>query len=227
MTWFTMSALGHHGYPQPDTDYDTLVYSETCVRCGIHGPQKAPFRVRPFRRATHSHFLQLNWAFDQFFVLPDVAEALESAAIRGISFGPVIDHRTGRELPERRQLRISTVVPGADTERLPSVTCKPKNEESHIRLGGGPLRYPPDAPYCYRVKHHPPNMLVFNPVLLDLTVDILQTEEWFGSGGSAFRHTLVSEGFVDLVRARDWRGIEFREAPTIGHSELVIPTRAT
>jgi len=83
---------------------------------------------------------------------------------------------------------IGTVVACAETSRLPTVTCQPKNEESAFEsFGGGEKRYPPTAPYCGRVKHHPPTTLGINATAMFDAPDLVLTAEWFGSGGSAFR----------------------------------------
>src|SRR5262249_48797518 len=115
MTFLEMGARGQHGYPQPEDDYEELVYADSCLRCGIHDRQVAPFSIKRSQRAPHSHFFQLNWVFDAFFVHPEVIANIEAARITGVSFGPVLDHRTGHELSDRVQLVISAIVPCAET----------------------------------------------------------------------------------------------------------------
>jgi hypothetical protein len=50
------------------------------------------------------------------------------------------------------------------------------------------------------------------------TPDVFQSAEWFGSGACAFRLTLASRRFADLVRERGWKGLEFREVRQGGFS---------
>jgi hypothetical protein len=219
MTLFTMNARGHHGYPQPEDDYEKVVYSNHCSRCGVHGNQIAPFRLKRSQRAQHSDFLQLNWVFDVFFVLPEVAAGLEAATVTGYAFGPALDHRTGGDLGNRVQLIIPTIIRCAETSRLPAVTCRPNNEESQFEhFGGGEKRYNVTTPYCGQVKYHPPTSLAVNLEGQYDLPDVFQTAEWFGSGGSAHRETLVSERFVTLVRERNWRGLDFEKVQEIGVS---------
>ena len=56
--WLELSALGHHGYPQPEEDlgYHDATYdvSDYCPICGIGGVQNAPFRLRAELKASHS-----------------------------------------------------------------------------------------------------------------------------------------------------------------------------
>lgn len=219
MAFFEVSAQGHHGYPQPQDSYGKLVYSSHCLRCGIHGEQIAPFRFKP-QRAAHLSFLQLNWVFDVFFVRPEIAADLKTSTITGISFGPALDHRGGRALSERVQLLIPTIVRCAETSRLPTVTCRPNNEESEFEnLGGGEKRYGPSTPYCGRLKSYPPTSLAISLEGLGDLPDLFQTAEWFGSGGSAHRLTLASERFVALVRQHGWSGLEFDRVRDSGTSE--------
>ena len=203
-------AQGHHGYPQPENDYFSLTYEDFCLRCGIHGAQRAPFRLKEVRRAPHSDFVQLNWVFDAFFVQSEVAAELSASGMSGISFGPALDHRSGSELPDRRQLLGDTVISCVETARLPTVTCRAGNEESQWRLAAGRTRYDASTPYCGGVKYHPPASLALKPGALGGAPDLFQTAEWFGSGGAAHRLMLCSARFADFVTSRGWRGLEFR-----------------
>lgn len=221
MPFFEVNAQGHHGYPQPEDEYHRLVYSNYCLRCGISGPQIAPFRFKRSQRTEHSDFRQLNWVFDAFFVTPEIAANLEISTITGISFGPVLDHRTGGELGDRVQLHIPKIIRCAETSRLPTVTCRPNNEEEIVfkSFTAGERRYTPETPFCGRVKYHPPTSLAISLEGSGDTPDIFQTEEWFGSGGSAHRLTLASERFVALVRQHGWRGLAFDRVRESGVSE--------
>lgn len=212
-------AQGHHGYPQPEDDYYNSIYSSFCLRCGVHGPQIAPFRLKRAPPATHSSFLQLNWVFDAFFVHPEVAMELAGSGIYGVSFGPVLDHRTGDELRDRRQLLTSAVISCVETSRLPAVTCRPDNEESQWKIMAGRTRYNASTPYCGSVKHHPPITVAVKSDALGNAPDLFQTAEWFGSGGAAHRLTLCTERFAELVTSRRWRGLEFRSVQEGGRSE--------
>jgi len=147
--WFVVYAQGHHGYPQPENEsWEALVYEAGCLRCGVHGPQRAGFRLRRSNRAPHSHFRQINWVFDAWFVRPAVEAALRAANLSGLVFRDAIDHESGAPLEETRQLVVSTILDGADTTRLQSVTCRPNNEEGSPL--GGPMRYPQKRAFLWR-----------------------------------------------------------------------------
>jgi hypothetical protein len=77
-------------------------------------------------------------------------------------------------------------------------------------------------PYCGRVKFHVPTSLALIADKLKDAPDLFQTAEWFGSGAAAFRFTLASERFVNLVRQRRWKGLVFDKVKQDGWSERII-----
>jgi hypothetical protein len=214
------------------------------MRCGIFDRQIAPFRFKKSGRASPSGFTQLNWVYDAFFVPPSLGDEVLKADITGVSFRPAFFHRANVECPDRVQMVVSTILSCAETSRLPTVTCKPENEEvvalratfakrqAVHNEGGGPALSPEveeiirkereriaAIPYCGRVKFHPPTALVLSPDNLKDAPDLFQTAEWFGSGGSAHRLTLASPRFVNLVRERRWKGLVFQQTGQSGLSE--------
>lgn len=225
MNWFQVLAKAHQGYPQPENGYKAITYANCCPRCGIHDGQIAPFRFQTNFLARHT-FHQLNWVFDALFVNGDLANDLEEAKIRGVSFGPILDGRTKSVLPDRGQLLFSEVIPVAETSLLPTVTCRPQNEEAATLVEKGRSAFLSrmqekygDAPYCGRIKYHSPTKLALHEDKVVGAPDLFQTAEWFGSGAGAFRLTIASERFVELVNRRRWDGLEFRKTQLNGLSE--------
>jgi hypothetical protein len=207
--WYVAMATGHFGYPQPEDEYQHVTYDGSrCERCAIGGNQVEPFRFRSEPKAKHSQFLQLNWVFDELFVHPEVVEAFQAYGITGVEFGSVLHHRSGEPIASRMQLHIRTLLPPALlTAGLRTVTCRPNNEESHVHIFAGEKRYPPDYPYCDRVKYHWHAELTLRSEALSNMPDLVKTSEWFGSGGQAFRAILVSKRAADLINSRRWRGL--------------------
>lgn len=220
--WWIARATGNFGYPQPEEGYEELTYTDVCLRCGIVGTQQGSFRFRSEPKARHSDFLQLNWVLDELFITPEVRSDLEAACFSGVGYLPAVLHRTGAPLRTRLQLQISTTLPlGVETVRLQPVTCRPRNEEwsrasqrvDDAARAAGAMKYPPDYPYCGRVKYHHPQAtpLRMSRSSLEGAPDVARTQEWFGSGGAADRKIVCSDRFVDLARTRAWRGIQFEE----------------
>jgi hypothetical protein len=111
----------HHGYPQPETmkmdapsGPDKLVYlrrtydfSGGCEKCWAGRKQIAPFRIKKSPVWGRRLIFQMNWEPDEFFVKPDVYEAVFGPF--GIGFRPVVMHKTGDELDSVVQLSIEAV----------------------------------------------------------------------------------------------------------------------
>ena len=242
---FQMNGTITSGYPQPESvpGYRKAVYSEFCARCGIYGPQKAPLRFKKSTRPPLAGFMQLGWVTDAFFVARQISTQIARAGITGVSFGPAVEGRSGEELGDRVQMLITTTVACAETSQLPPVTCRSNNEEAvSIRTMLEKWRKERPAkttstlapafqerirkekvrtaaiPFCGRIKHHSPTSLAIIPNSTDSVPDVIQTAEWFGSGACAFRLTIASRRFVDLVRQCGWKGLEFREIRQGGFS---------
>jgi hypothetical protein len=212
------------GYPQPEDSYEDVTYDTTdyCQRCAIGAVQRHPFRLKGEWKGRNVHFRQLYWVGDEIFVRPEVGRLLKRRGIRGIALGPVTTGRDQRRLESIEQLLISTILPGGlVTDGLPTVTCKARNEESHL---GGPswdvpgsiMRYPRDYPYCGRLKYHWQKTLRIRRRAFTGAPDVVKTREWFGSGGEASRQILVSDRVVDLVTKAGWRGLRLDPVEIVG-----------
>jgi len=207
---FAVIPRGHHGYPQPEDGYRSLVWRPICPNCGWHGEQVSPFEVRRGFGAAHSAFIQLNWVFDAWFVKAEVADALMTSGLTGFRPETVLDSKSRMPVESHRQLHIDVAMPCMDVSRLQAVTCRPNNEESTLPMPAG-SRKPDQGDWCGRVKHHPPTTVGLYRDLRN-EPDLLFADEWVGSGFNAFRVILASRRFVDFVRKQGWRGLAFRPA---------------
>lgn len=227
--WLAIGVTRHSGYPQPEDDYHYEVYDPDgyCDRCEIRTSQRAPFRFKSEPKAGRNSFRQFNWVFDEFFVGPEVRELFEDAGVTGVDYGPCINHGSGHQLESISQLVILNVLPpGLVTTELNTVTCQPNNEEGPTKSYGGRLRYPPDYPYCGRVKYHRPlrGQTTYAAGIFRDAPDIVKSHEWFGSGGSASREVLVSQKVCSLIIDHKLRGISFGPVAFKG-SEAGLPDR--
>jgi len=202
-----MHANGHHGYPQPEDTWELDCFKSACVRCGLRGNQSTPLRIRQ-PKAPHSHVIQLNWLFDVFLFKPDVLDFLLDSGLFGMSSMNILNHKSRNIIDDRVQLYVHNSISCVETSLLPKVTCRPNNEESKFTLLG-PKKYPPSTPFCGSVKSHPPTKIVLNLEALHDAPDIFLSEEWFGSGGQAFRLTICSERFVTIFSEQRFRGVSF------------------
>ncbi len=219
--WYQVGTTGHFGYPQPEDDYHGATYEAFCLRCGVHGRQRAPLRVRTEPTQKRSQFIALHWVYDALFVRPDVVDAFRGAGITGATFGPVVRHRTGEPLGGWTQLQVAHVLPLAlDREGVQPVTCRPENEEANAVGDWTPAkRYPRDYPYGGAPKYHFPKRPQFAAAAFAGAPDVAYSAEWFGSGGVASRMVLFSERVIDLVEGHRWRGLWAHEVALVESGE--------
>ena len=220
--WLKLSALGHHGYPQPENDFGylqaTYDVSDYCPTCGIGGVQNAPFRLRAEPKAAHSQFIQLNWVFDEFFLRDEAREGFRGAGITGIDTLAPVFHKKDRPSEQVAQMVVKTVLPPAlDPTGLQPVTCKPQNEEWNAEQQLQPSKTE-GRPNCGRVKYHymRKGPFRFSRNALEGAPDVVKSHEWFGSGASAHRLVIVSQRFRQAVVAAKWRGVSFEPIELVG-----------
>jgi hypothetical protein len=205
--WFILKSRGHHGYPQPDSDFgfieSTYDTNNFCKSCGIGGKQKAAFRINKNSTLQKKNFFQLNWVFDEFFVSTEVAKILQKKGLHGFHLKPIIHHKTNNIIESSLQIVVENKLQHTlQIENLFQVTCKQNNEESDLNT-------PLFQSYCGRQKFHPNRRgpLVIDEKLLLVKSDIIKTENWFGSGSSAFQEILISKKFADIISSEKWKGI--------------------
>jgi len=213
--WFLVSALGHHGYPQPEDDFGyidvTYESGSCCPVCRIGKVQVAPFRLRTEPKASHSQFLQLNWVFDELFVRATAREGLISAGITGIKFLAPVLHKRNTPSEQIVQIKIQTILVDAlDTTGFQPVTCKSMNEEWRPNKWITPDKES-NRPFCGRIKYHSMHRgpYRFAREAFIGVPDLVKSTEWFGSGGGAFRRIIASQRFRQVVTEAKWRGLRF------------------
>jgi len=190
-THLRMAASWHHGYPQPEDDfaylnasYDLRAY---CAECGIGKEQVAPLRMKGEPKWGKKHILQLNWIFDEFLVLPNIWESTFKPF--GIGCFPVVCDRTGKELQTVVQLDIRAIAERAlqVSEGQACETC----------------------PSCGRRKYLPISRGRFPSFWVSPSARIAKTQEYFGSGASAWKAVLISSDLFTQMKAHKLRGVEF------------------
>ncbi len=202
ITKFTMSELKkadslrmitswHHGYPQPDDDFRYLSASfdltEFCDKCGIGKYQNAPIRMAQEPKWGKKHILQLHWIYDEFFVLPDVWEKVFKPF--GVGCVPVIHHLSGIELKTVVQLDLNTI---ADSELQLS-----KDQPCELCTS------------CRRKKYLPICRGLFPSLVTTPTKQNVKTQEYFGSGASAWKSIIISSRLFQQITLHELKGVNF------------------
>lgn len=205
--WFIVST-GEYQYPQPDGDFGylkaTFNLDNHCPICGIGKVQNAPYQLRTEPKQQNSQFWGLHWEFEAIFAREAAKNILEKENIKGISFSRPILHKNNAEITSIYQLHIDTVLnKGLDSYNTKQITCRINNEEN--------LNTDPALKCCGRVKFHHPMIggYLFTKDIFNPAFDIVQSHEYFGSGGSANRLRIVSRRIKQLVEKNKLKGLSF------------------
>lgn len=185
--WLATTSDWHDGYPQPEEDRgylsETYDLTDFCWSCGIGLRQKAPFRlVRQPRWGRHA-IVQLNWVFDEYFVKPEAHTQVFEPL--GIQTRDVLDVQ-GQRLKGVAQLVVDELV-SLDTAELPFSVCSSCGRPKFLPVARGLMPRMRSAPVTRIVK----------------------SEEWFGSGASAFREVILSQLVIGSIRSHRVRGASF------------------
>jgi len=180
----------HYSYPMPDDDsgYLAITYDANsgCNKCGIGLRQKSPFRMKGEPKWGRNQILQLNWVFDEFFVTPEAFEAVFKPF--GIGSREVLHHKSERPLKSILQLATDSL------QNVPLEINRPVDE------------------YCSKCglgKFHMHSKGFFPKLGRSTNEDILKSNEFFGSGGSAWRALVVSAEVYKAMMAFKLKGVTF------------------
>jgi len=182
-----MVGTWHNGYPEPSDDFTykeiTFDPSAGCRQCGVGLKQIAPFRLKRAPKWGRRSAFQLYWVFDEVFVRPEVWDA--TFAPLGIGCSPVVLDRTGEVIQNVVQLNIKEVS-DVDVEKLEFETCS--------ECGS---------------KKFSPKLPGFQPAPLSPIGPIFKSDQYFGSGGQAFRLVMLANDAYRKISARGFHGFEF------------------
>lgn len=205
--WFIVE-VGEYQYPQPEDDFGylkaTFNLDNYCHLCGIGKLQNAPYRLKSKPKQPNKQFWGLHWDFDAIFVRQETRNILESEGIQGIRFTNPVIHRTNVPVDFFYQLHIDTVLDnGFDSYNTKTITCKINNEEN--------WNNDTTSQCCGRIKYHHPMVggYLFDKSIFDTKFDIVNSNEYFGSGSNANRLQIVSKKFKDIVDKNKLKGMSF------------------
>jgi len=205
--WFIINT-GAYQYPQPENDFGylkaTFNLNNYCKWCGIGKIQNAAYRLKTEPKQHNNQFWGLHWDFDAIFVRQEARNILEREKITGIHFSNPVLHKKNTPIEGFYQLHIDTVLnKGFDKYNTKTITCKLSNEEN--------CNADPATKYCGRIKYHHPMIggYLFDKNIFDNQYDIVETNEYFGSGGSANRLQIVSKKFKTIIEDNKLKGLSF------------------
>ena len=185
--YLQMRPTWHQGYPQPENDYLELTYECVCPGCGIREKQLAPFIMKCEPRWGKKHILQLNWVFDEYFVIPEVWESVFKPF--GIECMPV--------LSGRQKTKLATVVQLVISSTRAAQVQMPGDARSEC------------CGICNRIKYCPWVRGPFPMLASRLDAPISMTETYFGSGHSAWNAIIINQDLFRQIDQRNLRGVRF------------------
>jgi hypothetical protein len=205
--WFVVNT-GEYQYPQPEDDFGylkaTFNLDNYCRLCYIGKVQNAPYRLRTEPKQPNNQFWGLHWAFDAIFVRHETKNILEREKINGIRFSNPVLHKKNIPIEGFYQLHIDTILnKGFDNYNTKTITCKINNEEN--------LNKDTNLQCCGQIKFHHPMIggYLFDKAIFNKDFDIVQSQEFFGSGGSANRLRIVSKRLKEIIEQNKLKGLSF------------------
>jgi hypothetical protein len=169
---------------------DRINWEDWCYECGTFR-QKSSYFLKKEPHLRKNSFFSLIWAYT-FFCTHQVFDALSTQKIRGYGKWDAVIYKTKQPSTTVAQLLAAELAkPGlTQVDDLPRTTCEK----------------------CGITKYHPHKLgiMYFKREVLDVDLDILQSDEWFGDGHMAYREMIVSSRFARLAIENGWRGIRFK-----------------
>jgi hypothetical protein len=159
----------------PDNNFGflekTFDLSKYCKVCGIGKIQMAPFRIRKQPNLSKKNVFQLNWIFDEYFVLKEIWE--KAFQPLGIGFIPVLLHKSGDALDDIVQLKVESFSNSpVKSEGIPTEAC---TSCSRLKLN-------PIASSKFPGFEVPP-----------IGAPMFRSREYWGSGARAFNEVFATE----------------------------------
>lgn len=196
--WVRIFDFPQIGYPQPERRWlkESPNYDDWCGECGSFR-QVSAFFIKAEPKTRRYDFMSLYWT-SALFAVPRVFAALEAHEINGYERWPVFIYKTKEPSAIVSQLYISaatapTVVQAADLEPFTCDHC-------------GALKYQ---------RYHKRGIMYLRREAIPTGVDLFETYEWFGEGHQPRREVIVSNRFVKLAYAEQWKGLNFKVAEAV------------
>jgi hypothetical protein len=189
--WLRLVPTFEQGYPQPkNTWVDELpTYENICRQCGTYD-QKSSFILKDEPYLHNKQFMVLIWTY-AIFCDNSVFDEFEAHSFYGYRAWDAIVQKTGLSSQKIHQLFIPQIAePGLVDVGLRYQTCST----------------------CGKRKYYPHvrGVMSINRGAIDPKLDFSLTNEWFGSGGFAYREILVSNRVASLIIEKKWQGARLK-----------------
>jgi hypothetical protein len=203
--WYIIGT-SQYQYPQPEDSYGyrniTFNLDNYCPLCGIGKIQNNPYRLKHEPKQKPNLFWGLHWEYEPIFVREEIKNIFEKEKINRIHFSQPVIHKSNKPIERFYQLHIETILEkGFITDNANTVTCKINNEEGRNKND--------ELKCCGRIKYNSCRILEFDKKIFSHGNDFCLTNEYFGSGLSAYRRTIISKKIYEIIKKYKLRGLEF------------------
>ena len=185
---FVMIPTWHFLYPQPEEDfgYQNTTYnsSDLCNSCGQGLIKQDLFCIKSEPKWRKKDIGQLNWIFDEYFVTKKLKSMLEKEF--GMHFLSVKKYETDTLFDTIFNLKIDDTVHITNRSRLQYTVCQVCGKKKFRMCTDG-----------------------FFPEITEMTDCIAKTEEYFGSGHSAYRQIIIDRKLYSFFMQHTIKGVDF------------------
>jgi len=189
--WVRLVPNFEQGYPQPKQIWfkSRPNYENFCQHCGTYR-QVGSYRIRSEPQMKNNQFVSLIGTY-AVFCTHTVLDEFKSHNFHDYLVWEVILHSTNLPSRDVKQIYIPKISrPGLVGDDLSFTTCPSCKEK----------KYSPHMRGIMSIKRDS----------LDSKADFCYTDEWFGSGGQAYREILISNRVARLITERKWRGVQLK-----------------
>ncbi len=186
--YLALQPTWHYGYPMPDEENFGYLrgfdLTEYCSECGIGLRQIAPFQMKGAPKWGTRSIVQLNWVFDEYFVKPELSTTIFEPL--GIGFVPVLSSRNQNVIDSVVQLKVEPLVE-LDLADAAFEVCRRCRRKKYLPIARG------FAPKPISTTDH----------------TMMKSQEYFGSGASAFRMVFVSNRLYESLSKARVKGVTY------------------
>jgi hypothetical protein len=200
--WYKIFALPSR-YPLPDDDFGyiklTFDLNNWCPYCNVGKIQNNPYRLKQPKQKS-AQFWGLFWE-EALFCGEAIKNIFEKENIQGIHF---IQPVNKKNIPFEGYYQImieTTLDKGFYPDNTEVVFCNEKNYHKKD--------YELETEHCGRIKyeHIHRGGYTFEKNIFSSKFDFYLSNEWFGSGGEAYRLSIISKKVYEIIIKHKLKGL--------------------
>jgi hypothetical protein len=193
--WFVIRSTHHWSYPQPENNYNNIIYdnSNYCTGCGSGLIQKDIFQMKKEPSWGKRNFIHLHWVMDELFINSRILNNFKSQNFTGIEIENVNFYKKNIVLNTVKHLKICNILEKSFFIENPEkiITCEKCNKTKYVLGWGGFYKF---------------NKTILN----NNNCDFIKSHEIFGDGLMASRYIIASKKVLNYFILNKIDEIEFK-----------------